>query len=108
RGLARAIGAEKAKNRAAFDLHRQVTHHYSAAERFGQPVHVDDDVGRRAVDRFGGGGGGAPRDAAGRAGWAVEPGCTPDPSTGCPPRTAPGRSGSASSKNTSFERSSTL
>jgi hypothetical protein len=51
------------------------SHHDSAAERFGQAVHVDDDVRRRAVDRFdSGGAGGAHRDASGRGDCALDVG----------------------------------
>ena len=46
RGLAGAVGAEEAVDRAALDLHRQVAHDLAAAEGFGQPVDIDGDVGR--------------------------------------------------------------
>jgi hypothetical protein len=104
-GLARAVGAEEAEDRAAPDLHRQVADDHSPAERFGQAAHVDDDVARRlGRDR----GRRAHRDACGvGAGAAVFRGNSVT-STGCPTRSSPGFSGSASIRKTSLERSSRL
>ena len=53
-GLARPIRPEEAEHRAALDLHREVAHDHAAAERFGQAVHVDDDVARRLSRARGG------------------------------------------------------
>ena len=45
-GLAGAVGAEKAVDGAALDLHRQVMHHLAAAERLRQPVDLDGNLRR--------------------------------------------------------------
>jgi hypothetical protein len=54
-GLAGAVRPKEAENGAASDLHGQVAHHLTAAERFGQAMHVDDDLGRgRRLDNLAG------------------------------------------------------
>src|SRR5439155_18663354 len=45
RGLAGAVRTQKAIDRAALDLHRQVAHDLAPVERLGQTVHIDGDVG---------------------------------------------------------------
>ena len=93
RGLARAVGAEKAVDLAAFDLHRQVVHHRVGAERLGQPLHLDGDVGR-----------------AGHcvALLVMALSFVKATSTGWPTRTLAGSVGSASMRKTNLERSSRL
>jgi hypothetical protein len=44
--LPEPVRPEEAENRAALDLHGQVAHHLPPAERFGQAVHIDHDLGR--------------------------------------------------------------
>ena len=90
RGLAGTVRAEKAVDRAALDLQRQVAHHHAAVEAFRQAVDIDHDVGRRA-HRF----------ASGCAGCSVTV-------TGWPTRSVSGVSVRASIMNTSLERSSWL
>src|SRR6185437_2216685 len=51
RGLAAAVGPEKAVDRAALDLHRQLMHDLAALERLGQAPDVDRD-GSWAVHRL--------------------------------------------------------
>ncbi len=121
-GLAGAIGSEEAEDGAAFDLHGEVAHHLPPAERFGQAVHVDDDVGRggrggRCRCRFrSAGDGGIHRVASGlvvsglaaivgAAGGCCRASVT---STGWPTRNSLGLSGNASIRNTSLARSSRL
>src|SRR5262249_25606082 len=86
RGLARSVGAEEAVDRAASNLHRQVSHHRAAAEFLGQAVDIDNDV----------------------VCGAHRPSSTNLTSTGWPTRSSPGVSVRASIRNTSFERSSWL
>ena len=51
-GLAGAVGSEKAVDRAALHLHREVAHDLTGAEGLAQSVHVDRDVGRGLTDAF--------------------------------------------------------
>src|SRR4029077_5877937 len=87
RGLAGAVGAEEAVDRAAAHLHGKIAHHRPAVEPFGQAVDVDHDVGRRH-----------------RAACAV----VSSTLTGWPTRRFSGCCGRASIRNTSLARSSRL
>ena len=88
-GLAGTVGTEESVDLAALDLHREVAHDLAAAEGFGQAMDVDGDLGRR-------------RGCAGHCSGPRET------LTGWPTRRCSGRSGRASIRNTSFERSSML
>ena len=85
--LAGAVRAEEAVDRAALDLHREVTHHRAAIEFFRQALHVDDDVGASVISQ-------------GPCGKVTV--------TGWPTRNFSGCSGRASIRKTSLARSSWL
>src|SRR5207249_5515062 len=94
RGLAGAVRTQKAIDRAALDLHRQVTHDLATVERLGQTVHIDGDVGGHF---------GSPFTSA--LASPLGPSVT---LTGWPTRRRSGWSGRASIMNTSLLRSSRL
>ena len=83
-GLAGAVGAEEAVDRAALDLHGQVAHHRAPVETLGQALHVDDDVVH------------------------FDGSCGSMTVIGWPTRNFSGCSGCASIRNTSLARSSRL
>ena len=85
----RTIGTEESIDLTALDLHREVAHDLAAAEGFGQAMDVDGDLGCR-------------RGCAGHCSGPRET------LTGWPTRRCSGRSGRASIRNTSLERSSML
>src|SRR5690349_10749659 len=85
RGLARPVRPEEAVDLPALDAQRQVAHGLAPVEGFRQPFDLDGDIRR---------GRHSPRSSATLTGW--------------PTRSRSGRSGRASIKNTSFERSSML
>src|SRR5262249_16911495 len=85
RGLARPVGTEEAVDFPALDPHGQVAPDLPAVEGFRQSFDVDGDIGHRRH-------------------WP----CPSATLTGWPTRKCSGRSGRASIKNTSFERSSML
>ena len=87
-GLAGAVRPEKAVDRAALHLHRQIAHHRAAVEVFGQALDIDDDVGCAFI-------------CAALCGTCVT-------LTGWPTRNFSGLSGRASIRNTSLARSSRL
>src|SRR5262249_19609304 len=99
RGLSRAVRPEEAVDQPALDPHGEVAHHGAAGERFGQTLAVDRDVGRGGHD-------------VGHRGHRLTSGFfvswSSSTSTGWPTRMLAGATGSASIRNTSFERSSRL
>src|SRR5262249_49540956 len=85
RGLARPVRPEEAVDLSALDAQRQIAHGLAPVEGFRQALDLDGDIGRRRHPR-----------------------CPSATLTGWPTRSRSGRSGRASIRNTSFERSSML
>src|SRR5262245_17619520 len=53
RSLARAVRTEKAIDRPALDLHREVAHDLAPTKRLAQTVHIDRDIGGHFGPPFG-------------------------------------------------------